>query len=136
MSTSRRSFLVTAALTSACTVVPRAQADRGVADVIVVGSGVAGLAVAIHSARAGRKVLVVTKSVITAGSTAWAQGGIAAALAEDDSPAAHLYDTLVAGAGLCDETAVEVLVTEGPGRSSSCWAGAPSSIATRQGNWP
>ena len=85
------------------------------ADVIVIGSGIAGLATAIHARRAGYRVLVVTKSNISAGSTQWAQGGIAAALAEDDSPADHLRDTLVAGAGLCDLAAVEVLVAEGPG---------------------
>lgn len=83
-------------------------------DVIVVGSGIAGLATAIHARGAGHRVLVVTKSVVTAGSTAWAQGGIAAAMAEDDSPADHLHDTLVAGAGLCDVPAVEVLVNDGP----------------------
>ena len=75
-------------------------------DVIVVGSGIAGLATAIHAHRAGHRVLVVTKSLVNAGSTAWAQGGIAAALADDDSPAEHRVDTLVAGAGLCDEDAV------------------------------
>ena len=83
-------------------------------DVIVVGSGIAGLATAIHAHRAGHRVLVVTKSLVNAGSTAWAQGGIAAALADDDSPAEHRVDTLVAGAGLCDPQAVDVLVTEGP----------------------
>ncbi len=84
------------------------------ADVIVVGSGIAGLATAIHARRAGHRVLVVTKANISAGSTQWAQGGIAAALADDDSPAEHLRDTLVAGAGLCDRAAVDILVTEGP----------------------
>jgi L-aspartate oxidase len=84
------------------------------ADVIVVGSGIAGLATAIHARRAGHRVLVVTKANISAGSTQWAQGGIAAALAEDDSPGEHLRDTLVAGAGLCDPAAVDILVTEGP----------------------
>ena len=84
------------------------------ADVIVVGSGVAGLTTALHARRAGLSVLLVTKATVNEGSTQWAQGGIAAALAEDDSPAEHLEDTLVAGVGLCDEEAVRVLVTEGP----------------------
>jgi len=84
------------------------------ADVIVVGSGVAGLTTALHARRAGRSVLLVTKATVNEGSTQWAQGGIAAALAEDDSPDEHLEDTLAAGGGLCDEEAVRVLVTEGP----------------------
>src|SRR5690606_9314164 len=63
----------------------------------------------------GGRVLVVTKDVLSAGSTRWAQGGIAAALDPDDSPAEHMRDTLIAGVGLCDEEAVRVLVTEGPG---------------------
>lgn len=83
-------------------------------DVIVVGSGVAGLSTALHARRAGYKVLLVTKAKVDEGSTRWAQGGVAAALSEDDSPADHLADTLVAGAGLCDPAAVRVLVYEGP----------------------
>ena len=85
------------------------------ADVVVVGSGIAGLTAALHARAAGR-VLLVTKALLDAGSTRWAQGGIAAALAPDDSPAAHFADTMTAGAGLCDPAAVEVLVTEGPDR--------------------
>ncbi|MFD7500040.1 L-aspartate oxidase [Streptomyces sp. NPDC059850] len=84
------------------------------ADVVVVGSGVAGLTVALRCAAAGAKVTVVTKARLDDGSTRWAQGGIAAALGEGDTPAQHLDDTLVAGAGLCDEQAVRMLVTEGP----------------------
>lgn len=84
------------------------------ADVIVVGSGIAGLSTAMHARRSGHKVLLVTKGQVNEGSTRWAQGGIAAALADDDSPADHLADTLVAGAGLCDETAVSVLAYEAP----------------------
>jgi L-aspartate oxidase len=83
-------------------------------DVVVVGSGIAGLTTALRIAEAGLRVLVVTKDVLAAGSTRWAQGGIAAALAPDDSPAEHLADTLTAGVGLCDRDAVEVLVDEGP----------------------
>ena len=84
------------------------------ADAVVVGSGVAGLTAALHARRTGRRVLLVTKGRVEEGSTVWAQGGIAAALADDDSPGEHLHDTLVAGAGLCDVEAVRVLVTEGP----------------------
>lgn len=84
------------------------------ADVVVVGSGVAGLTVALRCAASGAKVTVVTKAHLDDGSTRWAQGGIAAALGEGDTPAQHLDDTLVAGAGLCDEPAVRALVTEGP----------------------
>lgn len=87
------------------------------ADVVVVGSGVAGLTTALRHARLDpeARVLVVTKDVLSSGSTRWAQGGIAAVLDPRDTPAEHLSDTLVAGAGLCDEEAVRVLVTEGPG---------------------
>ncbi len=83
------------------------------ADIVVVGSGIAGLTTALKARRAGT-VLLVTKTVLDAGSTRWAQGGIAAALGPEDTPEQHLTDTLVAGAGLCDEEAVRVLVTEGP----------------------
>lgn len=86
------------------------------ADVIVVGSGIAGLTAALELRSRVPRVLLVTKGELSSGSTVWAQGGIAAALAPSDSPAAHLADTLVAGAGVCDPEAVEVLVTEGPAR--------------------
>ena len=84
------------------------------ADVIVVGSGIAGLTTALQVRTFGLSVLLVTKAKVDEGSTKWAQGGIAAALGEGDSPEAHEKDTLVAGAGLCDMDAVRVLVTEGP----------------------
>ncbi|GAB2971619.1 L-aspartate oxidase [Nocardioides montaniterrae] len=84
------------------------------ADVVVVGSGIAGLTAALRLREHVDKVLVVTKDVLNAGSTQWAQGGIAAALGEGDTPAQHERDTLVAGAGACDADAVRVLVTEGP----------------------
>ncbi|MFF4092276.1 L-aspartate oxidase [Streptomyces sp. NPDC001834] len=84
------------------------------ADVVVVGSGVAGLTAALRCAAAGLATVVVTKARLDDGSTRWAQGGIAAALGEGDTPEQHLDDTLVAGAGLCDEDAVRTLVTEGP----------------------
>lgn len=84
------------------------------ADVIVVGSGVAGLTTALHVRESGRTVVLLTKADVSEGSTRWAQGGIAAALSEEDSPQEHEHDTLVAGVGLCDPAAVRVLVEEGP----------------------
>jgi len=86
------------------------------ADVVVIGSGIAGLTAAlrIRDGLPGSRVLVVTKDLLSAGSTTWAQGGIAAALGPGDTPEEHLHDTLVAGVGLCDEDAVRALVTEGP----------------------
>lgn len=86
------------------------------ADVIVVGSGIAGLTAALDMRSRVGRVLLVTKDSLSSGSTVWAQGGIAAALDPADTPAAHLADTLTAGVGLCDPAAVEVLVTEGPRR--------------------
>jgi L-aspartate oxidase len=86
------------------------------ADAVVVGSGIAGLTAALELRTRVPHVLLVTKGELSSGSTVWAQGGIAAALHPEDSPEAHLADTLVAGVGVCDPAAVEVLVTEGPAR--------------------
>lgn len=83
-------------------------------DVIVVGSGIAGLTTVLDLREKVDRVLLVTKGVLSSGSTVWAQGGIAAAMDPEDTPDEHLEDTLVAGAGLCSEEAVRVLVTEGP----------------------
>jgi L-aspartate oxidase len=82
-------------------------------DVVVVGSGVAGIMVALSAARTG-SVLLITKAALDAGSTSWAQGGIAAVIDVADTTEAHYQDTMVAGAGLCSEHAVRVLVEEGP----------------------
>ena len=73
------------------------------ADVVVIGTGVAGLASALAAHRAGRKVVVLSKADRRHGVTAthYAQGGIAAAMGADDSPALHARDTLAAGDGLC-----------------------------------
>jgi L-aspartate oxidase len=86
-------------------------------DVVVVGSGVAGVTtvLAIRRALPAARILLATKSVLDDGSTRWAQGGVAAALGPGDSPDQHLQDTLVAGAGICDVRAVRALVTDGPG---------------------
>jgi L-aspartate oxidase len=85
-------------------------------DVLVVGSGIAGLTAALHLREQGLHVTVVTKVNIDDGSTRWAQGGIAAVLDPLDTPEAHANDTEIAGVGLCDPAAVRVLVEEGPAR--------------------
>ena len=77
------------------------------------GGGIAGLRAAIALAPSGR-VLILTKAAAAEGNTGYAQGGIAAAVGPDDSPALHAADTIRAGDGLCDEAAVRVLVEEGP----------------------
>ncbi len=84
-------------------------------DFLVVGAGVAGLRAAIELADAGR-VLVLAKRQVRDSATHFAQGGIAAALSDEDEVSLHLQDTLVAGDGLCNVEAVRVLVEEGPPR--------------------
>ena len=84
-------------------------------DVIVVGSGIAGLFAAIKAARFAR-VCLLTKDALYNTNTWLAQGGIAAALGSDDSPERHMDDTILAGAGLCNVEAVKVMVEEGPQR--------------------
>jgi L-aspartate oxidase len=89
--------------------------DRQAFDgVLVIGAGLAGLAAAL--AAAPRRVLVLSPAVLGEGcASAWAQGGMAAALGEADDPALHAEDTHAAGAGLCEPAAVEILTREGPG---------------------
>lgn len=82
-------------------------------DVIIIGSGIAGLFAAI-SASEYKHVLMITKKSLLDSNTRYAQGGIAAVIAADDSPLYHRQDTLLAGAGLCSSSAVDVLVQEGP----------------------
>ena len=97
-------------------------APPGPFDVLVLGSGVAGLSAAVRLAGPGGPspaltLGVLTKGVLSQSATRWAQGGVAAVLgADEDSTDLHLADTLAAGAGLCDEEAVRILVDEGPGR--------------------
>jgi L-aspartate oxidase len=83
-------------------------------DVLILGSGAAGLSCALRLAQHGHAVTVVSKGTLSGGSTLWAQGGISAVLDENDSLEAHVRDTLAAGAGLCDETAVRFTVGHGP----------------------
>jgi len=82
-------------------------------DFLVIGSGIAGLRAALALAESG-EVIILTKAGPTESNTGYAQGGIAAALGADDSPALHAKDTIAAGDGLCDPEAVDVLVREGP----------------------
>src|SRR5437764_15349294 len=80
-------------------------------DVAVVGGGIAGLSVALRL-HAHLRVAVFTKGQLGESNTRYAQGGLTAALGADDSAELHLQDTLTAGAGLCDETAVRILATQ------------------------
>ncbi len=84
-------------------------------DYLVIGSGLAGLTYALSVAQHGR-VALLTKKTRSDANSSWAQGGIAGVLADDDSFDLHVSDTLIAGAGLCHEDAVEILVREGPER--------------------
>jgi L-aspartate oxidase len=81
-------------------------------DVVIVGSGLAGLSVALHLAQT-RKVAIISKRELLDGASNWAQGGIAAVLDSGDSHDQHIADTLVAGAGLCDEAATRYIVEHG-----------------------
>jgi L-aspartate oxidase len=95
------------------------------ADYLIIGSGIAGLRAAVALQTHGR-VLLLTKSDPGAGSTGFAQGGIAAAVGPDDSPDLHFRDTIAAGDGICDEAAVRVLVDDGPRyvRELEAWGAA------------
>ncbi len=89
--------------------------ERVEVDFLVIGSGLAGLTYALNVAPHG-SVALLTKKTRADANSSWAQGGIAGVLAGDDSFELHKQDTLVAGAGLCNEAAVEILVREGPER--------------------
>ena len=82
-------------------------------DFVVVGSGIAGLSFALKAARHG-SVAILTKRRAEESNTAWAQGGVACVMGEEDSFERHLADTLDAGAGLCREDVVREIVSEGP----------------------
>ncbi len=84
-------------------------------DYVVVGSGIAGLSFALKAAEKG-SVAIVTKRGLVDSNTAWAQGGVACVVSDEDSFELHIRDTLEAGAGLCHEDAVRTVVTEGPER--------------------
>src|SRR5690606_33785952 len=82
--------------------------------VVVVGGGAAGLHVALEAAAGGARTILVSRKPLAESSSFWAQGGLAAALAADDSPERHAADTLAAGRGLCRTAAVDVLTREAP----------------------
>src|SRR5690606_39940744 len=82
---------------------------------LVVGSGIAGLSFALKAAKHG-KVLIVTKANEDESNTKYAQGGVAVVVDKEDSFEKHIHDTLIAGDGLCDESVVKFVVTEGPER--------------------
>ena len=82
---------------------------------LVIGSGIAGSFAALHASRDG-EVLLLTKTQMSESNSVYAQGGIAAAIGDSDSPASHVADTVEVGRGLCDQQAVEILAEEGPAR--------------------
>ncbi len=85
-------------------------------DIVVIGSGIAGLSFALKAAAAGRSVAILTKKNRADSNTNFAQGGLAAVMAAEDNFDNHVHDTLVAGDGLCDEQAVREIVRDGPAR--------------------
>jgi L-aspartate oxidase len=85
------------------------------AEVVIIGGGAAGLHVALEAAELGARTVLVSRKPLAESASFWAQGGLAAALAVDDSPERHAADTLAAGRGLCRTSAVEVLTREAPG---------------------
>jgi len=88
-------------------------------DVLIIGSGGAGLSLALKLADHSMRIAVLSKFALTAGSTYYAQGGISAVFGADDSIQSHIEDTLDAGAGLCDPEIVRLTVTHG--KSSIDW---------------
>jgi len=85
-------------------------------DVLVLGSGIAGLSFALKAAQAGQAVAILTKKNKADSNTNWAQGGIAAVFSPDDDIESHVTDTLIAGDGLCREKVVREIVRDGPAR--------------------
>lgn len=82
-------------------------------DTLIIGSGLAGFTLALHLAQT-KKVCIVTKQTASSGASSWAQGGIAAALSNDDSPSKHVQDTLIAGAGLCNKEITQYIAENAP----------------------
>ena len=83
-------------------------------EILIIGGGLAGMSLALRLAESGKQVGLIAKRPLTEGSSNWAQGGIAAAVSPQDSPAAHAADTMGAGAGLCKPEIVDLVVNRGP----------------------
>ena len=94
--------------------VPGPGRQEAAQQIVVVGSGVAGLTAALEAIDAGHDVTLLTKSDLAQSNTRYAQGGVAVVMTSDDTVAEHVQDTLIAGAGLSDAETVEVLCSEGP----------------------
>jgi L-aspartate oxidase len=104
-------------------------------DLIVVGAGGAGLYTALTAAQAGATVRLISSRPLAEANSYWAQGGLAAAMAGEDSPAAHLRDTEQAGRGAVKHSAAQVLTDEAPGAVSNLAALGVSFDADREGHW-
>ena len=102
-------------------------------DVLIIGSGAAGLTAALHL-DPEISVALISKTTLNSGSTPWAQGGIAAVLSDEDDLESHIQDTIKAGAGLCHESAVRQIVSEG--KSSIEWLIAQGVDFTRDAEAP
>lgn len=101
-------------------------------DILVIGAGLGGMSTALRLAAAGHKVVLMAKKGLDESSSAYAQGGIAAAIGSDDSPLLHIEDTLTAGAGLCHRDAVEWVATHAPDRIR--WLEEQGAHFTHDGN--
>lgn len=104
-------------------------------DTLVIGTGVAGLRAAIAAASGGAEVILLAKDGCEESNTAWAQGGIAAVMSPGDTIESHVHDTLVAGAGLCDEPVVRAICASAPERMREliAWGMAFDRTATKGG---
>jgi L-aspartate oxidase len=111
-----------------------ASVNAGRSDVVVVGAGAAGLFACLCAAREGARVALVSARPLAETASYWAQGGLAAALAVDDSPERHLQDTIEAGRGLVRRSAAEVLTEEAPARFRDLEALGVRFDADRHGN--
>ncbi|MFN7906015.1 MAG: FAD-binding protein, partial [Pseudobdellovibrionaceae bacterium] len=104
-------------------------------DLLVIGSGLAGFTISLKMASPSCRVVLLTKEKIPDTNTSMAQGGIASVQSSEDSFASHIQDTLIAGAGLCDENAVRNIIEQAPERIQDLqnWGVAFDSDLTKEG---